>query len=161
HGATTDTTTVTPFSSTTYNVTGTDANGCSATASASVNVTNAMTLSTAVTDIGCGGGNVGAIDLTGNGGQKPFTLSWDSGQNTQNISGLLAGPYSVTVTDATGCQATTSATVNQLAVPLLTETHTNISCNGGSDGSITTSITNATGSPTYLWNDNDVSPSRT
>src|SRR5204862_7051563 len=54
------------------------------------------------------------------------------GAITQNISGLAAGVFSVTVTDANGCSATASATVTQPAQLTASATPTNILCFGSS-----------------------------
>ncbi len=57
------------------------------------------------------GGNNGAIDLTVNGGVPPYTYDWSNGGNTQNLSGLAAGDYTVTVTDPNNCTKSTTATI--------------------------------------------------
>ena len=67
-----------------------------------------ITLSANVINLSCSGGNTGAIDLSVSGGTAPYTYSWSNGANTQDISNLSAGSYTVTVTDAIGC--TKSAT---------------------------------------------------
>jgi hypothetical protein len=74
----------------------------------------ALQLTTAVTNAGCG--VAGAINLTVTGGTGPYIFAW-TGPNgftasTEDLNGLAAGTYSVTVTDnATQCAATTTATV--------------------------------------------------
>ncbi|MBO0358195.1 T9SS type A sorting domain-containing protein [Hymenobacter sp. BT186] len=87
------------------------------TATLTVIVTPAATcnlqLTTSVTNAGCGA--LGAINLTVANGTAPYTYAW-TGPNgftasTEDISGLAAGTYSVTVTDAAQCSATTTATV--------------------------------------------------
>ncbi|MBP7728824.1 MAG: SprB repeat-containing protein [Bacteroidia bacterium] len=45
----------------------------------------------------------GSVTTTVTGGVMPYTYSWNTGQNTQNLSNLMAGTYSVLVTDANGC----------------------------------------------------------
>lgn len=73
------------------------------------------TLSTAVTNATCGQNN-GVINLTLNGGVGPFTFAWSNSANTEDISGLAPGTYTVTVSSGT-CTTTvsTSATVTAAA----------------------------------------------
>src|SRR5205807_1815195 len=59
---------------------------------------NPPTLSTIVTNASCNGGINGAITLSTSGGSTPFTYSWSNSATTQNISSLIAGTYTVTVT---------------------------------------------------------------
>ncbi len=88
----------------TYQVTVTDANGCSIFGQFNINEADAITISLNVTDVSCAGGSDGAIDMTVNGGTAPFTYQWfPGGQTTEDINNLPAGDYSVVVTDANGC----------------------------------------------------------
>lgn len=96
----------------TYTVTVTDDDNCTDTESVTITQPAAINLSTFVTDESFPGAQDGAIDLSVSGGTSPFTYVWSNGANTQDISGLAAGVYSVTVTDNNNCTATTSATVN-------------------------------------------------
>jgi hypothetical protein len=59
-------------------------------------------------------GNDGTATAMPNGGTQPWTYSWDTTpvQTTQVITGLVPGTYTVTVTDAVGATATSTATVN-------------------------------------------------
>jgi gliding motility-associated-like protein len=91
----------------TYTVTVTDANGCTATASVSLGSPSALSLSFSVNDINCFGQNDGAVTATAIGGTPPYTYSLDGGapQNAATFTGLSAGIFELTATDANGCTA--------------------------------------------------------
>lgn len=113
----------------TYTATVSDANGCSATTSATVGEPTRLTATAAVTNVACFGGQNGAIDLSVEGGAAVYTYAWNHTANTQDVQNLSLGTYIVTVTDANGCTTTTSATINQpaqqvLAVASVTATST-------------------------------------
>lgn len=63
------------------------------------------------TDEICLGTN-GTIDLVVNGGNSPNTFNWSNGKTTEDVSGLIAGTYSVIVTDNIGCTATANVVVS-------------------------------------------------
>ncbi|PHI19911.1 hypothetical protein CEQ90_10185 [Lewinellaceae bacterium SD302] len=60
-------------------------------------------LTETVVNVSCNGVSDGAIDLTADGQAPPFTYNWSTGQTTEDIDGLVAGVYIVTVTDGNGC----------------------------------------------------------
>jgi hypothetical protein len=109
------------------------------------------------TNVICFGASTGAINLTPSGGTGPYTFSW-TGPNsfsaiTEDISGLVAGIYSVTITDSKNCSITKSATITQPSAGLTLGTcsKTDVSCSGG-DGSVTAgAVSNAVGTVHYSW----------
>ncbi|MBY8964044.1 T9SS type A sorting domain-containing protein, partial [Flavobacterium sp. D11R37] len=135
----------------TYSVTVTDANGCTATASVTITEPTVLSASATATNVSCNGGNNGTADLTVTGGTGTYTYLWSNGATTQDLTGLMAGTYSVTVTDANGCTATASVTVTQPTAISATATATNVSCNGGTNGTATVTATGGTGAYTYSW----------
>jgi gliding motility-associated-like protein len=86
-------------------------------------------------------------------GTGPFTYSWaPGGQTTQSISGLTAGTYSCTVTDANGCVVTQTVVVASSSSTTVTLTaQTNLVCNGANNGSATVSANGGQGPYTYSW----------
>ncbi len=94
----------------TYNVTVTDANGCIALADVTITEPPILSLSLLGSDLSCGGSD-GAIDLTVSGGTADYTYLWNTGATTEDLSGLTEGTYTVTVTDANGCQEVDSITL--------------------------------------------------
>ena len=104
-----------------------------------------------ITQVSCNGGSNGAIDITIGGATPPYTYLWTGGFTTQDISGLTAGTYTVTITDANGCTAGAGFNITQPAAIVLTETHVNVSCNGGTNGSINLSVAGGASPYTYGW----------
>lgn len=76
-----------------------------------------------------------------------YTYHWSNGVNTQTISNLAPGSYSVTVTDSNGCTKTGSATVANGSVPVNATISGSTSVCQGQTISLT-----ASGGSTYLWN---------
>ncbi|MEZ4922093.1 MAG: M43 family zinc metalloprotease [Crocinitomicaceae bacterium] len=102
-----------PVGSLTYTVTST-LGVCSAQDQIIVTTLDSPSLSGVVTD--ANGGANGSIDLTISGGTPPYaSISWDSGQSTEDITGLSAGTYTVTVTDDNGCSNSETFTVQDIA----------------------------------------------
>jgi hypothetical protein len=103
--------------------------------------------------VDCNGNTTGAITIGTTGGTSPFSYLWNDGATTQNRTNLTAGTYSITVTDATNCSNTaTGIIVEQPAAALsLSATQANVSCSGGSTGSINLTATGGTAPYTYDW----------
>ena len=141
----------------TYTATITDANGCVKTSSVTLTQPTALTSSHAQVNVSCFGGSNGSIDLTVGGGTPGYTYSWSNGATTQDISGLAAGVYSVTISDLNGCSKTHSVTITQPAAPLtLTSTQVNVLCFGNATGSINLSVSGGTSPYSYLWSNGTV-----
>lgn len=146
----------------TYTVTVTDAAGCTS-APLSVTITQpaaALGLSAVATNVTCNGLGNGNINLTVTGGTAPYTYLWSNGATTEDISGLVPGTYSVTVTDANGCTATLSRGITQPNPLTLTVSAVNPTCAALNppaystfDGSITLSVSGGTGPFTFNWDD--------
>ena len=135
-----------------YTVTVTDANGCVATASVTITQPTQVTASASSTPVACNGGSNGGASVTASGGVGPYTYSWaPSGGTGSSASGLTAGGYTVTVTDANGCTTTASTTVTQPTALATTGGQTNVLCNGQCTGSATVTASGGTSPYTYSW----------
>jgi PKD repeat protein len=138
-----------------YTVTVTDANSCTITATATINQPTALAASTTGTNALCNGSCDGSANLTVSGGTPAYLYNWSSSESTEDISGLCAGAYTVTVTDANGCTITSGFTVNEpTTVTASISSSTDVSIFGGSDGSATVSASNGTPGYTYDWSPN-------
>ncbi|MBI4648058.1 MAG: hypothetical protein HY738_16105, partial [Bacteroidia bacterium] len=152
------TATVTDLTAGTWTVTVTDGNGCTKTASVTITQPTVLTANiTAQTNVSCNGASTGSATVTAGGGTAPYNYVWNDpapAQSTATVTGLTAGTWTVTVTDANGCTKTTSVTITQPAVLTANITaQTNVSCNGGNNGSATVTAGGGTAPYTYVWND--------
>ena len=125
--------------------------GGPATSAAVIMTVNPLPSGTTVpVDAACFGESTGAVDLTITGGTLPCTFLWSNGATTEDLTGVPAGTYTVTITDANLCSAIVSGTVSQpLSALTATTTKSDVTTIGGNDGSIT--ATGAGGTAPYLY----------
>ena len=106
-------------------------------------------------NVSCFGGSNGTVTAVGAGGTPPYSYVIagptvnTTGATTGVFTGLTAGTYTVTVTDANGCTTTTTQTVTQPTQLTATSSHTNVSCFGGNNGTVT--AVGAGGTPAYSY----------
>lgn len=142
--------------------------GCTATASADVTEPTELTASANISNSTCFESDDGGITVTPAGGTAPYTFSWTAsgggivptGQETSStLSGLAAGDYQVTVVDDNGCPFIDAYTITEPAqLSLGSASFVDVSCNGGSDGSITVEVNGGTPNYTFSINGAVVSP---
>lgn len=155
-------TTISGLSAGTYTVNITTSNGCMLTFNRTLVQSPAINLTVTPTPVACFGQSTGSISLSVAGGTPGFTYAWNDGSTTRNRSSLPAGTYTVTVTDANGCTANTSATITQPGAPLsVTRTKTDVNCFGDMSGTITLNVAGGTPAYTFLWNDGATTQNRT
>jgi hypothetical protein len=121
----------------TYTLTTTDAAGCTGTASATLSQPTLLSVNVSATNVTGSGLNNGTATVLASGGVAPYTYLWSNGQTSATLTGLAPGSYSVIVTDANQCTQSGSANVNNFNctfAPSLTST--NVSCNGGTNGTL-------------------------
>lgn len=135
-----------------YVVTVTDANGCTTTNSVTVTEPTALAATSTQTNVGCNGGSNGSASVNVSGGTANYTYAWSPfGGNASSASGLIAGSYVVTITDANGCTTTVPVTITQPTAVTLAATSTNVLCNGGNTGSATATSGGGTPGYSYQW----------
>ncbi|MBG6111013.1 gliding motility-associated-like protein [Flavobacterium sp. CG_9.10] len=150
----------------TYTVTITDANNCSIQKQAVITEPNGIVASiTSLTNVLCFGNNTGSATVSATGGTGVSTYSWDTVpiQTTVTATGLVAGTYKVTITDANGCSNVRTALITQPLAGLsaMISNSTNVSCFGGNNGNATVAVTGGTSPYTYSWNTNPIQTSVT
>lgn len=99
-----------------YTVIVTDANSCTATETVCITSPSQMQVTISVINASCAGSCDGALSASVTGGTGPYTYQWSPGNiTTPTATGLCAGCYTFTVTDATGCVETATACVTEPA----------------------------------------------
>jgi hypothetical protein len=135
-----------------YTVTITDANGCIAGQQFTVIQPDSIQISSNVISANCGQSS-GSISLTSIGGTAPYSYNWSSGGVASSINNLLAGLYTVTVSDARLCTATIAIPVGDNPGPsLVLDSIINSTCYNQPLGKILLTTINGSGPFTYLWN---------
>jgi len=141
-----------------YAVTVTDSGGCTIQLTGiTLTEPSAITITGTVTDVTCNGGSDGAIDILVGGGAGSFVYNWTTGDGggltptAQNQSGLLAGTYTVEVTDASLCSSTEIFTVNEPTALQLDVSVTDVSCPDQANGEATVQVSGGTSPYAILW----------
>lgn len=135
-----------------------DFNGCSAELNVTINAApDAIQISDAtITNISEYLANDGIITLDITGGATPYTINWtresdaSPAGNSATITNLSADSYTVSVTDANGCNINETYEITQ--PDIVEETVVQPSCQGDSNGSISVLVNQGNGTFTYLWN---------
>ncbi len=140
-----------------YNYTITDANGCSVTGAAVVDnaVLSELQAAPIATDISCAGASNGGIALNVGGGTGlgTYTYTWahNNTLNTESLTGLSVGLYTVTVTDANNCSIEAMIDVWAPQAIATNPTVVNSLCFGSATGSVDLHTSGGTGSLTTGW----------
>lgn len=136
----------------------TDQNGCSVISSVTLSNPTELTLDTSFSPVICFGDTTGSASVFASGGAPDYTYLWDANagsQATPTAIDLGGGTYSVTVTDANGCEEVASVTVTENTDIVLSTSTTNASCEGFTDGSATVNaVGGGIGIYTFQWDAN-------
>lgn len=134
-----------------YVITVTDNNDCSSEGIVTVDDNQGpMILLDNVTNLGCFGGSNGTISVSILGGAPPYEIIWSNGDQTEDIYGLVAGPYEIFVTDANGCMGMESITVIQPDESIVSIITQPSSC-GNNTGGASALISNGAAPYNYIW----------
>ena len=142
-----------------YTITVTDTKGRSLSLSIEIPEAPSLALQAVSLPVVCGDtlGGSAAVQIAGNPG--PFVYDWGFSADSL-VQHLSAGVYSVTVTDAHQCSATTSVEVKRAGSLQLTFEFDPISCFGANDASLSVIPANGKSPFTWLWNDGFEGPTR-
>ncbi len=134
-----------------YTITITDGNGCKKSAAVTIQSNGGSIVSlSGVSNVLCSGQANGSATASGSTGTSPYTYSWSTGATTAGATGLSAGIYTVTVTDATGCSSSKTVQISEPTALTLTGTG-DTGCEGETLN-LNAIANGGTGNITYTWN---------
>lgn len=145
-----------------HNITVTDSKGCKTRGSVEINE-NVLALSANLREskkLDCAGAKDAALQVEVSGGKAPFTYAWSTPiLNGAQATGLAAGEYSVTVSDASGKSVTANTKIEQ---PVALQVQINVTApasTNNADGKATAQVSGGTSSYTYRWDNGETLPS--
>lgn len=142
----------------TYTLTVSDANSCTASSNSVVITEPALlTHTSSKTNIACNGNNTGAASVTVTGGITQYTYNWNNSQTSTSITGLIAGTYSVLITDKNGCTNTETFSITEPPLLIGVPDSSLIRCNGESNGYAELKLSGGTKNYTYTWSNGKTS----
>ncbi len=139
----------------------TDFNGCSTRDSIFITQPLPFNVADSITNASCSGKSDGIIDLTVSGANGNYTFVWSTNATTEDISGLAAGTYRVTITDALGCTFVGIYEVNEAKQLFADIAVISPACNGATTGIISVDATGGDVPYSYAWNTTPAQTSNT
>jgi gliding motility-associated-like protein len=140
-----------------YSVLITDTNGCSVTYQNTIRSFSIMTINGVLINPLCNNDRNGSVEIVVVDGATPYSFVWSTGDTTQIITNVVAGVYTVTVTDANGCGEIVEYTLvepENLSLELISSIYTGgygVSAYGAEDGQIDMTIYGGTQPMNILW----------
>ena len=131
-----------------------DANGCNISGIANINTGNGPVVNLlSIQHATCYGAQDGGLSVNVTGGVPPYTINWNSGQTTTELTNVPGGYYDIVVTDVTNCQSVQSFEIMQPAPYTFNFTYQEPPC-GSSTGSISAQVTGGVAPYVYQWSSN-------
>jgi len=143
-----------------YAVLVTDSNGCMAIDSIRVFATSSIEVINTINHVNCKGDNDGSILLEILGGEMPYDITWSNDEKTANIDSLPPGFYDVTIIDKAGCTWSQNYEVLLNSDLDIIATIEDNECQGGEEGSIELTISNANSTYSIMWADGSTDENR-
>lgn len=144
----------------TYNVVVSDVNNCTSPVTVlPITQPNQLNANLSFINLGCDG-DFGSATVNPTGGTPNYSIAWSTGASTSSVEQLVSGAYSVTITDALGCQETMDFVITEPNISLLV---TPILCNGNNNGMIAATLNSPNPSSVYsiLWDDSNAQTTNT
>lgn len=143
----------------TYTIVGTDSGGCVVRDTILITEPPVLLANPSGTNVPCFGTSTGSVTASPSGGTPNYNYLWSGGLgNTQTVSGVPAGTYTVITIDNNGCRDTAAVTITQPSAVVAAATMSPVLCNGGSTGVLTGVAGGGTigAGYTYSWQPNNL-----
>ncbi|MBV7529898.1 MBG domain-containing protein [Chitinophaga sp. sic0106] len=135
-----------------YDVTVSDANGCTATQTIAITAPRPITSVPVTTNLKCFGDTNGTAMITAFGGTGALSFSWyPAGGTGPMATGLAAGDYVVTITDARQCKVKQNISISSPAAITASASITDVSCFNQANGSAILNVGGGSGGYSYSW----------
>jgi gliding motility-associated-like protein len=141
---------VTGLTAGTYSVVVTDQNGCTIGFEGTVAQPTQLVITYSVNNAACNAPN-GSVQTIVTGGVGPYSYAWSNESTGQNLINVVAGDYSLVVTDANGCTAQIEVSIASEATMNASVLVTNVTCYGRDNGGARVVVLNGNQPFTYLW----------
>jgi len=145
-----------------YSLTLTDANGCVHTENIVLSEPAPININAnSIINVSCFGFNNGAALVSVSGGANPYQYLWSTGETTSQANNLVAGNYTVQITDANGCTDSLEIDIQQpseidAAIQAVSDYNGfAISCINANNGSLTAIVSGGNSPYTYLWSNSE------
>ena len=102
-------------------------------------------------NVSCNGATDGSFDVSVQGGTLPYSYAWNTSDTTEDLSSIGQGYYSVVITDDNGCSVTVGDSIVEPNILTATIATTDVSCNGGTDGTVSVNVAGGSGPYTINW----------
>lgn len=136
----------------TYYVTAIDGENCSSSATVLITQPDQLAVNATATAQSANGVNDGTATANPSGGTATYQYLWSNSATTQTISDLAPGVYSVSITDANGCIAVQTVTVNAFNCALSASiSGANVTCAGAANGTAAVSLVGGADPVSYVW----------
>lgn len=134
-----NTSSISNLTSGTYDLIVIDDNNCKYEESIMVNEPNLLEANYIATHVACFGESNGEIDITVTGGISSYTYAWSNLTMDEDLLNILAGTYTLTVTDVNNCSTSVSVTINEPSEIFYSVSTIDLLCEGEDEGQISIS----------------------
>lgn len=140
----------------TYSVLVTDAYNCTDTASITLIQPDTLSVIQTQTNVDCYNKATGAATVSVSGGTTPYTYSWNNGNTTSSISGLVDGTYTVLITDNNACTTLKTFVITEPALLTVSLSQSPVICHNSETGAAFAQVQGGTSPYTISWNSSPI-----